>query len=224
MRFKQYEENVKQPNIYSPAAKAILKVARECFMEKEYDKVTFRQIADRAGVTSGLIAYYFESKDRLAAQIMAQYLDEELQKINLSLLDELDSAECFYTVVFLQWMYIDRDPSFARFYYSYNRSTPGKVWENGKTYNRLIQEFLDEYQLEVTREQNDIYLIACRGSSRELLLHRHEHPSRLSREMVMDITTSNYFYNLGMSDKVIYRVIQNSKEFLKKYYPEALAE
>ncbi len=226
MRFKQYngKSHTRQTNFCSPAAQEILKVARECFMEKEYEKVTFRLIANRAGITSGLIAYYFESKDRLAAQIMAEYLDEQFQKLKLSALDQLDSAERFYVVVFLEWMMIDQDPDFSRFYYSYNKSTPGMVWENGKAYDRLIQDFLEEYQLSVTREQNEIYLIACRGSSRELLLHRHDHPGRISRETVMDITTSNYFYNLGLSDKVIYRIVQNSKAFLEKNYPAALKE
>ncbi|MBT9779785.1 TetR family transcriptional regulator [Clostridium sp. MCC353] len=226
MRFKRYEEieNAKQLNINTPAAQTILSVARQCFMEKEYNKVTFREIADRAKVTSGLIAYYFESKDRLAAQVSGQYLEEEIQKMDMSAMSGLDSAERFYTVVFLEWLIIDKNPDFARFYYSYNKSTPGQFWENGKTYTRLVREFLDEYNLDVSERQNEIYLIACRGSTRELLLHRHEHPNLISREVVMDITTSNYFYNLGMSDKVIYRVIQNSKAFLEKYYPDALKE
>ncbi len=226
MRFKQCEEieNTKQSNLDTPAAQSILSAARECFLEKEYGKVTFRQIAERAGVTSGLIAYYFESKDRLAARITAEYLEEGIQKMDLSAMSGLDSAERFYTVVFLDWLIIDENPDFARFYYSYNRSTPGLYWENGNTYTRLVREFLDEDRLDVSERQNEIYLIACRGSTRELLLHRHEHPHLITRETVMDITTSNYFYNLGMSDKVIYRVIQNSKTFLRKHYPHAFQE
>ena len=115
MRFKQCEEieNTKQSNLDTPAAQSILSAARECFLEKEYGKVTFRQIAERAGVTSGLIAYYFESKDRLAARITAEYLEEGIQKMDLSAMSGLDSAERFYTVVFLDWLIIDENPDFA---------------------------------------------------------------------------------------------------------------
>ena len=62
MRFKKVPTKRKKPDAAdSASAQAIFLAAKECFMEKGYSGVTFREIAERAGVTSSLISYYYDS-------------------------------------------------------------------------------------------------------------------------------------------------------------------
>jgi AcrR family transcriptional regulator len=53
----------------------ILAAALEVFAEKGYERATISDITQRAGVSRGLVAYYFPSKDRLAAELLDCWLD-----------------------------------------------------------------------------------------------------------------------------------------------------
>lgn len=224
MRFKKYTSKKKSADINSPAAQAILKVAKECFLEKGYREVTFREIASRAEVTSGLIPYYFASKEKLAGIVCTHLMDELAGQINGTDFGSLGSGEKFYVNLFLEWKLIDESPEYARFYYSFNENTLGMFWGNGIAYKQMVQDIIDEYQLDVEESQNEIYQIANRGATRELLLQRYYHRSNITREDLMDITNSNYFYNLGLSDEHIYRIIENSKDFLYRNFPEKMKD
>lgn len=224
MRFKKYAPQVKkQPDdLNSPTAQAILRAAYECFLEKEYTEVTFREISARAQVTSGLIPYYFESKDKLASMVYSRLMDEialQAKAVDLSL---LDSAARFYVTVFLQWIIIDGTPEYARFYYSFCENTCGRYWGNGDSWMQMVRDFCKEYHLQVSEHESHLFQVAIHGETRELLLQRHYYPHTISREEIMDITTSNYFYNLGMSDEQIYTAIQAGKDFLNANFHDKI--
>jgi AcrR family transcriptional regulator len=51
-------------------AQAILNAARTCLGERGYAATTIAQIAAEAGVSRGLLHYYFQSKDELLAQVV----------------------------------------------------------------------------------------------------------------------------------------------------------
>ncbi|WP_235827185.1 TetR/AcrR family transcriptional regulator [Actinomyces culturomici] len=57
--------------------------AREEFIEKGYDGATVRAIARRAGCDSGLVSYYFESKQKLFRACMDLPLDPAAEAIRL---------------------------------------------------------------------------------------------------------------------------------------------
>jgi len=58
----------------------LYKSAQELFVEKGLSKTTVREIADNVGVNSGLMHYYFKSKNKLALDIL-QSLFNEIYKI-----------------------------------------------------------------------------------------------------------------------------------------------
>ncbi|MFI9386709.1 TetR family transcriptional regulator [Kutzneria sp. NPDC052558] len=67
--------------VRDPEAKraAIVAAAREVFAEHGYDKATIRQIAQRAGVTHGLVVLHFETKAKLfVAAVPAQHMADRV--------------------------------------------------------------------------------------------------------------------------------------------------
>ncbi|WP_211762324.1 TetR/AcrR family transcriptional regulator [Kutzneria sp. CA-103260] len=67
--------------VRDPEAKraAILAAARSVFAEHGYDKATIRQIAERAGVTHGLVMMHFATKAKLfVAAVPAQHLADKV--------------------------------------------------------------------------------------------------------------------------------------------------
>jgi AcrR family transcriptional regulator len=81
---------------------AILQAATECFAEVGYDAATTRSIAERAGVSEGLIHRYFGSKEGLLVAIMRAFLhpgagppglpSQPQQPLRLALRDYFDQA------------------------------------------------------------------------------------------------------------------------------------
>lgn len=53
----------------------ILKAATELFSEQSYDSVGIRDIANRAGVNSAMISYYFGGKSGLLKEIFSRFTD-----------------------------------------------------------------------------------------------------------------------------------------------------
>ena len=71
----------KAKRVRDPEAKraAILAAARSVFAEHGYDKATIRQIAQRAGVTHGLVVLHFSTKAQLfVAAVPAQHLADKV--------------------------------------------------------------------------------------------------------------------------------------------------
>jgi AcrR family transcriptional regulator len=53
----------------------ILAAALAVFAEKGYEAASISDITEQAGVSRGLVSYYFAGKDRLAAELLGRWLD-----------------------------------------------------------------------------------------------------------------------------------------------------
>jgi AcrR family transcriptional regulator len=53
----------------------ILAAALEVFAEKGFEAASISDVTARAGVSRGLVSYYFSSKDQLAAELLDRWLD-----------------------------------------------------------------------------------------------------------------------------------------------------
>jgi AcrR family transcriptional regulator len=67
----------------------IIVAARECFARDGYDKTTNKEIADAAGITTGAIYHYFDSKPALFAAVAS----ETFSLIRNEFRDAVDAAE-----------------------------------------------------------------------------------------------------------------------------------
>ena len=59
----------------------ILAAARELFAEKGINKTSISDVAARVGVTRGLVYHYVADKDSLVDVVLAEYIDELVQRI-----------------------------------------------------------------------------------------------------------------------------------------------
>ena len=146
MRFKKAPAKRKKCDVADSAtAQAIFLAAKECFMEKGYSGVTFREIAERAGVASSLISYYYDSKENLAAEVCSRFLDEVAEELGQTDFHNLASGERFYITVYMEWLKIDEVPAYSRFYYSYYENSLGQKVLNGSNYLKMVNDIIEEY-------------------------------------------------------------------------------
>ncbi len=66
----------------------ITESARQLFIEKGYDGVKMRELADRAGVNKGLLHHYFNNKQSLFKVVFVHAIDQLFGRIESSLASE----------------------------------------------------------------------------------------------------------------------------------------
>jgi AcrR family transcriptional regulator len=71
-------------NRMSETRDKILEAALDCFIERSYDKVTLREIADKVGVTKAALYYHFTSKEQILVTLL-----EPLMSMQDELMDRL---------------------------------------------------------------------------------------------------------------------------------------
>ena len=76
---------------------ALIEAARAKFVQKPYEKVSIREVAELAGVNSAMIKYYFESKEGLykamIEDVTGQVMDNIKQRLQSG---KFDSIEGFF--------------------------------------------------------------------------------------------------------------------------------
>lgn len=65
----------------SNASARILDAADELLVEAGYDGVSIRAVAERAGVTKGLVFYHFGTKRALVERVLERYYEDHLQAL-----------------------------------------------------------------------------------------------------------------------------------------------
>lgn len=64
----------------------------DCLVEKGHEKVTIKEIAKKAGLPSGVIHYYFKSKDEIVSKLAAAIIEKYTYEIQ-DLLKDATSSE-----------------------------------------------------------------------------------------------------------------------------------
>jgi AcrR family transcriptional regulator len=82
----------------------VLEAALDLFIERGYDKVSLREIAERVGVTKAALYYYFPSKEQLLLTLVEPL--EEMRRLAMETLDRQPSrAEWAARLAeFIAWM------------------------------------------------------------------------------------------------------------------------
>ena len=63
-------------------ARLILEAARRCLAERGYASTTISEVAREAGVSRGLLHYYFENKEDMLASVLRNSLDSVMELIS----------------------------------------------------------------------------------------------------------------------------------------------
>ena len=112
-------------------ARTILDAARTCLGERGYAATTISQIAAEAGVSRGLLHYYFESKEDLLAQVVRANLKTTLDLVTLmftqsataeglaagltaALRTIVEENPVFFNLAFECWVIARQSPAVAR--------------------------------------------------------------------------------------------------------------
>lgn len=79
------------------ARERLLQAGRQLFLRQEYHRVAIRRVAERAGVNSAMIAYYFGDKQGLFRAVLLSYIEP----LKASMLDGLErTPHLSYTELF----------------------------------------------------------------------------------------------------------------------------
>jgi TetR/AcrR family fatty acid metabolism transcriptional regulator len=123
---------------YPPGHVKIVKALRSLLMEKEFNAITWSDIAQTAGVNEGLIYKYFKDKRNLLHKVLEEYFKEYLAKLE-SDLKGIDGA--LNKLRKLIWSVINasnEDRVFARIIFLEVRNFPG--YFESQSY-RLVQDY-----------------------------------------------------------------------------------
>jgi len=207
----RYEKEFSRKEL-NETGKKILSTAETLFLERGYNAVTTRDIARVAEVNLGLIPYYFGSKENLALMIVKNMNDRWYTEAFDIYASNLNSAEKLYTYTVLIWEVMDK-PS-MNFMFDFMASCPASA-QASDTFVEMSWEVIREYRLPVSPVENACYISAMKGAERALVLRRLE--LNISFQYIANLIVSNYFYNIGLSDKTIAGILSRCEEFLKKH-------
>jgi AcrR family transcriptional regulator len=93
-------------------AQAILQAARRCISEKGYAAATIAEIAAEAGVSRGLLHYYFKSKEELLAQVVQVGTDAYVEPLVSMFARSESTDDLARELVVLTRTVVESDPAF----------------------------------------------------------------------------------------------------------------
>lgn len=205
----RYEKELSRKEL-NETGKKILSTAETLFLERGYNAVTTRDIARAAEVNLGLIPYYFGSKENLALMIVKSMNDRWYSQVFDTYASNLNSAEKLYAYTVLIWEVME-EPA-MNFMFDFMASCPA-IMQASDTFVDMSWEVIREYRLPVGPVENACYISAMKGAERALVLRRQE--LNISFQYIASLIVSNYFYNIGLSDKTIAAIICQCEAFLK---------
>lgn len=146
----------------------IYKCAKECFYEKGFAATTFKDIAERAGVPSTLITYYFKKKILIAADIYSE-LYTNAQNIITSHQKEYNISSHLFKQILVSYIYYDcifSDENNKRFYMELRKRNVSNYTLTKKNTQKVYASYIREFKLPITNEKLTIILVmnsAARG-------------------------------------------------------------
>lgn len=209
----RYEKEMAKKELNETGRK-ILAAAEALFMEKGYNAVTTREIAAAAGVNLGLIPYYFGSKEALGMLVIKRMNDRWYSQVKQHFNSDLGSAEQLYIYTILLWAIADE--ASLNLMYEFMEACPSSA-QASATFVEMSQAVIRDYGLNVTPTENECYIAAMKGAEQALVLRMHHHQLNITLDYVAKLIISNYFYNIGLSDKTIAGILSRCEEFLKKH-------
>lgn len=79
-----------------PVRARLINAARDCFLEDDYQQVTTRQIAERAGVNVAMISYYFGNKLGLYEEMIRENMTPLLDAMDGPMLSSVEGVTDFF--------------------------------------------------------------------------------------------------------------------------------
>jgi AcrR family transcriptional regulator len=131
-------------------ARQILEAARTVLGNKGYAATTISEVAAEAGVSRGLLHYYFESKEDLLARVVRLNLERSLELVDQLFADCRSADELAAGLAGVLRLSIEHDPAFFALFFEcwiVGRQSPAvaaEVHELFAEFRRAIQSRLEE--------------------------------------------------------------------------------
>jgi len=202
----------------------ILATAKELFLSKGFRATTIREIAQTADISLGLVLYYFKSKENLAGQIAYDILQQFYAQIDYGRMSSISTGAKLYVNNLLFYEFQFSDTYYGPLFFELNITTD-IIDSPSPSARRLTEQIIREHGLHVTSEENDIYLTALMGANKNLIKRYWYKELKLTPMQLTDLLISNYFYNIGLEDSEIARIItegQRCYNLLKKEKPDLM--
>lgn len=199
------------------AEERIKRAARRLFFEKGYHATTTREIAQAAGVTLGLIPYYFKSKENLAATICYDIMEQFYQKIDFSRMEDTSSGVKLYLSQLLIFEYQFMDPTYG-YLLSELTATTDLMDSPSTTARRISDQVIREYGLTVSPEENEMYLVSLIGALKHLVKAHISKKLSITFTQLTDLLISDYFFNIGLPDEEIAKIISKGQQYYEAFY------
>ena len=209
------KNNVRENETYAK----ILHTATELFIQNGYKSVTLRDIAAHAGVNLGLISYYFTSKENLGNTVYSNLAEAALGEVEKIDLSEFSEMEQIYIAFAVSCYCLEHHPNYSRylrFYYEFIESRAMVLFPT-----RYIEEranmIIKKYNLNVPRDLNKLYLEIMKMTENHLVLKRVKGDKTVTQRLEINLSFSNYLYNIGLPDEMIADAIMKGSQFMDNY-------
>lgn len=131
---------------YPPGRIKIVNALISLLQDKEFNAITTYEIAKKAGVTEGLIYKYFDDKRDLLHQVLSEYLESFLVRVNEELMGVRGPEAQLKKLIWKLLSLWEANRVFAKIILIEVRSFPGyyesETYEKAKKYSRLMMSIL----------------------------------------------------------------------------------
>lgn len=153
LRYK--EENMSPRTASFEKADRILEAARRVLGRKGYAKATISEVAKEAGVSRGLLHYYFKSKEEMLARVMRETVASTAEMTETLFRQSDDAGALAKAIVMAMKTFVQSDPLFSSIFF--------ESWGLARNSEQVDKELKDLYQLFVQSVQNGLEDTARRG-------------------------------------------------------------
>jgi len=166
----------------------ILEVALDVFTERGFEGASARQIATRAGVNHGLIAYYFGNKKKLWQATVDHAFGDMQARLEARLADDAgaDARTRLTGVIREHVRYVARRPGFVRLMYEEGKRRGERMRWIVDRHVQPLYEALNRLILEIGRPSDlpsgiaPVHLFYALAGASGLIFHQAEECRRVS--------------------------------------------
>jgi len=119
----------------------IIDACKDLFYLKGFEKTTFKDIGQLAGVNQGLIVYYFKNKNILASTVFQLVMSQLMEQIERQF-QKAENLTRYFISDFLYFRLLYEDENFRRFMESC--CINGVLHKNPETYEKEYEKYYDE--------------------------------------------------------------------------------
>ncbi len=124
--------------------RAIIRAALEVFSEKGYDRTTTDEIADYAGLSKGLLYFYFGSKEEIFISLLVDGMESLIKKLKKNIKDQDPPEKQLVTFIETEYDFYSAN---LKFYRLLNSTYSGYVLGKISPENR--QKFISKHYEEM---------------------------------------------------------------------------